>query len=238
MQKKKLIAAILAVAALAILAIVAYYQFESAHYVKTDDARVASNVVAVTPEIPGKLAEWHVKEGDQVQAGSILGRQDLGTALSSGALSPASLGAVAGVFAEKASIRAPISGQVIQTGAVVGQMVAPGTSLAILADTDELYIAANIKEGDIAGIMLGQDVRIEIDAFRGRRFTGRIDSIGRATASTFSLLAAQSGGGNYTKVIQVVPVKISIVDPGDARLMIGMNASIRIDITKIKGKSI
>ena len=237
MQKKKVILAILGAAAVVVLAIVSYYAYQGGHYVKTDDARVASNVVAITPEIPGKILEWRVKEGDQVQAGDILGRQDLGSALTSGALSPGSLGSVAGVFAEKAAIKAPISGQIIQSSAVVGQMAAPGTSLAVLADTDGLYVAANVKEGDIAKVRLGQDVRLEIDAFRGRSFAGRIDSIGRATASTFSLLASQSGGGNYTKVVQVVPIKIAIVDSGDARLMIGMNASIRIGIAQAKEKS-
>jgi multidrug resistance efflux pump len=234
MPKKKIILSILAVAALAILGIVSYYAYEGSHYVKTDDARVASNVVAVTPEIPGKLVEWRVKEGDQVEAGDLLGRQDLGSALSSGVLSPASLGNVAGVFAEKAAIKAPIRGQVIQTGAVVGQMVSPGTSLAVLADVDGLYVAANVKEGDIARVRVGQAARVEIDAFPGRLFAGRVDSIGHATASTFSLLAAQSGGGNYTKVVQVVPIKIAIVDPGNARLMIGMNAYVRIDMAGIK----
>jgi multidrug resistance efflux pump len=237
MQKKKIILAILGVAAAAILGIVSYYAYEGSHYVKTDDARVASNVVAVTPEIPGKLLEWRVKEGDEVEAGDILGRQDLGSALTSGVLSPASLGTVAGVFAEKAAIKAPIRGQVIQTGAVVGQMVGPGTTLAVLADTEGLYVGANVKEGDIARVRLGQDARIEIDAFRGRIFAGRVDSIGRATASTFSLLASQSGGGNYTKVVQVVPIKILIVDPGEARLMIGMNANVRIDIAESKESS-
>ena len=86
------------------------------------------------------------------------------------------------------------------------------------------------QEGFIAEIKIGQAVEVYIDAFRGHRFTGRIDSIGRATASTFSLLPSQGGGGNYTKVIQVVPIKIVVMDPGDARLMIGMNASIKIHL--------
>ena len=228
MQKKGIIIAILAVAAFVILVIVGYYAYEGSHYVYTDDARVASNVVAVTPEIPGKILEWRVSEGDQVEAGELLGRQDLGSALTSGNLSPQTLGAVAGVFAEKASIKAPISGEVIQSNAVVGEMAAPGMSLAVLADMKGLYVAANIKEGDIAAVRIGQDVAITIDAFHGRKFLGRVDSIGRATSSTFSLLAAQSGGGNYTKVIQVIPIRVAIVDPGDARLMIGMNATVKI----------
>ena len=51
---------------------------------QTDDARIASNVVSVMPEIPGKMVEWRVKEGDMVASGDVLGRQDLGSALSSG----------------------------------------------------------------------------------------------------------------------------------------------------------
>jgi multidrug resistance efflux pump len=228
MQRNKIIIAILAIAAIAILGIVGYYAYEASRYVYTDDARVASNVVSVTPEIPGKILDWRVREGDEVEAGELLGRQDLGAALTSGNLSPQTLGAVAGVYAEKASIKAPIAGQVIQSNAVVGEMAAPGMSLAVLADIKGLYIEANIKEGDIARVRTGQDVAISIDAFHGRTFAGRVDSIGRATSSTFSLLAAQSGGGNYTKVIQVIPIRVAIVDPGDARLMIGMTATVKI----------
>jgi multidrug resistance efflux pump len=232
MSRKMVILTVLGVALAAVLSIVAYYWIESKRYVSTDDARVASNVVAVMPEIPGKILEWRVKEGDMVRSGDVLGRQDLGSALTSGALNPQGLGAVAGVFAEKAMIKAPISGQVIQSSAVVGEMAMPGMTQAIIADTDGLYISANVKEGYIAEVKIGQTVDVSIDAFPGRRFIGRIDSIGRATASTFSLLPSQGGGGNYTKVIQVVPVKIVIMDPGDARLMIGMNAYIKIHLAR------
>jgi multidrug resistance efflux pump len=232
MQKRKVILAILAAAAVSVSGIVAYYKIEGQLYVRTDDARVAANTVVVTPEIAGKVLEWRAKEGDMVAAGELMGRQDLESALTSGASSPQNLGAVAGVIAEKASIKAPISGQVIQSVAVVGQMAAPGTALAMVADTDSLYIAANIKEGDIARVRPGLDARVSVDAFGGRTFHGRIQSVGRATTSTFSLLAAQSGGGNYTKVIQVIPIKIALLDQGDARLMIGMNAEVTISLSK------
>jgi multidrug resistance efflux pump len=232
MSRKMVILTVLGVALAFVLSIVAYYWVEGNRYVATDDARIASNVVAVMPEIPGKILEWNVKEGDMVALGAALGRQDLGSALTSGTLNPQGLGAIAGVFAEKAVIKSPISGQVILSSAVVGEMAAPGMSLAIIADTDGLYVSANIKEGHIAKVRIGQIVDVSIDAFPGRRFTGRVDSIGRATASTFSLMPAQSGGGNYTKVIQVVPIKIVVMDPGDARLMIGMNAYVKIHLAK------
>lgn len=210
--------------------IVGDYWYQGFRFVSTDDARVAADVVSVSSEIAGKILEWRVKEGDVVQKDDILGQQDLGTALTSGALNPQNLGAVAGVAAEKAVLRAPIAGQVILSTAVVGEMATPGMSLAVIADTDGLYVSANIKEGDIARVKIGLPVDFWVDAFHGRLFHGRVETIGRATSSTFSLLLAQNGGGNYTKVVQVIPIKISILDAGNARLMIGMNSYIKIHI--------
>ena len=99
----------------------------------------------------------------------VLGRQDLGAALTSGALNPQTMGSVAGVAAEKAVLKAPIAGQIILSSAVVGELAAPGMSLAMIADTDNLYVSANIKEGDIARVKIGEPVDVTVDAFRGRR---------------------------------------------------------------------
>jgi multidrug resistance efflux pump len=227
MPRRRIILIVLGVAVLSALGIGGYYWYEGSRYILTDDARVAANVVSVSPEITGRLLEWRVQEGDRVSAGDVLGRQDLGTALSSDALNPQTLGSTAGVVAEKAVLKAPISGQVILSTAVVGAMAAPGSSLAVIADTGSLYISANIKEGDIEAVKIGQAVDVSIDAFHRRHFQGRVASIGRATASTFSLLPASTGSGNYTKVIQVIPIKIDLADQG-AGLMVGMNSSVRI----------
>ncbi len=229
-SRRTIILIVIGVAVLAVAAIVGYYAYEGARYVKTDDARVAADVVSVSPEIVGKLLEWRVKEGDHVSKDDVLGQQDLGSALTSGALNPQTMGSVAGVAAEKAVLKAPIAGQIILSTAVVGELATPGMSLAMIADTDNLYVSANIKEGDIAQVKIGQPVEFTVDAFGGRKFHGRVQTIGRATASTFSLLPAQNTGGNYTKVIQVIPIKVSILDQGDARLMVGMNATISISI--------
>ena len=228
MSRKNIIIGVIVIAVLVVAGIVGWYAYEGARYVTTDDARVAADVVSVSPEIIGKLVEWRVKEGDMVGKDDVLGRQDLGAALTSGALSPQSLGSVAGVVAEKAVLKAPIGGQVILSTAVVGQLAVPGQSLAMIADTDNLYFNANIKEGDIRRVKIGQPVNVSVDAYGGRTFHGRVMTIGRATSSTFSLLPAQNSGGNYTKIEQVIPIKVSILDRGDARLMVGMNATIRI----------
>jgi multidrug resistance efflux pump len=230
MPRKTVILLVIAAAILTVVVIVGWYWVQGSLYVATEDARVGADVVPVSPEIAGRLVEWRVKEGDRVAKSDVLGRQDLGTALTSGVLNPQALGSVAAVVAEKAVLKAPIEGQVILSTAVVGQLAAPGMSLAMIADTDNLYFSANVKEGDIARVRIGQRVEVKVDAFHGRVFHGRVQTIGRATASTFSLLPATNAGGNYTKVIQVIPIKVSILDQGDARLMVGMNASIRISV--------
>jgi multidrug resistance efflux pump len=212
------------------LGIIGFYAYQGAHYVSTDDARVSADLVHVSPEIAGNLLVWNVKEGDMVTAGQILGRQDLGAAMTSGAMNPSSIANVGGVIAQKALLKAPISGQIIKSNAVVGQMVIPGTTLAIIADTGDLYISADIKEGNFARIHIGQVVDVHVDAYPGTTFPGRIQNIGRATASTFSLLPAQNNSGNYTKVTQVIPIKIHLLQMDGAHLMVGMNASIRIHV--------
>ncbi|GEA18354.1 MAG: hypothetical protein PWR22_1201 [Moorella sp. (in: firmicutes)] len=230
MSRKLVVILVLVLALAGAGAIAFYYYYENLNYASTDDARVAADTVTVTPEIAGKLLEWRVQEGDEVKAGQVLGRQDLESTLTSSAVNPQALGTAAGVMARKAEIRAPIDGRVLQSKAVVGQMAAPGMTLAIIADTNNLYISANIKETVIARVKVGQAVDVRIDAYPGRVFSGRVTSIGRATTSVFSLLPAQNASGNYTKVTQVIPVKIQLVDAGDVQLMPGMNATVRIHI--------
>ncbi len=230
MRRRLVIALVLALTIAGAGGIAFYYHYEGEHYVSTEDARVAADTVTVTPEIGGRLLEWNVGEGDVVRAGQVLGRQDLGSALTSGALNPQTMGAVAGVMAEKAVIKAPISGQVIQSRAVVGQMATPGMSLAVIADTENIYISANIKEKVIERVRVGQPVDVRIDAYPGRVFSGRVENIGMATTSVFSLLPAQNTGGNYTKVTQVIPVKIRLVSGRDLKLMPGMSVTVKIHV--------
>ncbi len=236
MNKKLILAAVAGAIVLALVAIVGWYWYEGDHFVTTEDARVAANLVAISPEIPGKILEWNVKEGDVVRAGDVLGRQDLGNILSTGAINTSTLATIGSISAEKAAIKSPISGQVIRSSAVLGQMAVPGTNLAVVADTDELFIQANIEEGRIGRVRVGQTVDLNIDAFPGITFHGRVETIGRATASTFSLLPTQNSGGNYTKVTQIVPIKIHLLDTLDKPLLVGMNTSIRIQLDSLPPK--
>ena len=228
MNTKFILGGVAAALVLVLAAIVGWYWYEGEHFVTTEDARVSANLVTISPEIAGKIVEWNVKEGDMVRAGDALGRQDLGTQLNSGTINTATLATTSSIAAEKASIKSPIAGQVIRSSAVIGQMAVPGNNLAVVADTDQLYVQANIQELQIGRVRPGQKVEMNIDAFPGLPFTGRVETIGRATASTFSLLPSSNSGGNYTKVTQIVPIKIHLLDTHNKPLLVGMNTSIRI----------
>jgi len=80
---------------------------------------------------------------------------------------------------------------------------------------DDVWVTANFKESQLKRIRPGQPVEIAVDAYGGRTFSGRVDSIAAATGSRFSLLPPENATGNYVKVVQRIPVKI-VLDQGQA----------------------
>jgi multidrug resistance efflux pump len=209
-----------------------YYYYQGKHYVTTDDARVAGDLVNITPEFAGKITSWNVEVGDEVKAGQILGMLDTSTVASSVASSLATVPGMMASLAEKANIITPLTGPVIQANVKVGQMTAQTTVLATVADLERLYISANIQETKFQSLQLGDPVNINIDAFPNKTFQGRLANIGQATSSTFSLLPSLNTNGNYTKVVQRIPVKITLQGVITEKLLPGMNANIKIFLQK------
>lgn len=213
-KRKVLIIAILAAMVVAIAGVGYYYWYENTYYVSTEDARVTGDIVRVTPQISGKLLEFNVAEGQLVNKGQILGRQEMVNQPDSNL--------------EIATMRSPIKGIVLKKQGNIGEVVTPGQALAMLVNPDELYISANIDETKIDRIREGKNVDITIDTYPDQKFTGQVESIGQATAATFSLLPT-STGGNFTKVVQKVPVKIKVKE-NDVKLLPGTSAIIKIHV--------
>ena len=210
--------------------IVFYYVYQGNHYVSTDNARVAANTAQVTPEIPGRILAWNVGVGSTVRAGQVIGQLDTNTVAQSNAVNLNSLSNVAPLTASRALVRAPISGTIIQSNALAGQLVNVGQSLAVVADTGSAYVSANVKESQIGRVVPGQRVSVRLDA-SSRSFQGRVQEIGQATASTFSILPnSNADTGNFTKVAQVVPVKIYPVEKPPVELLPGASASVKISL--------
>jgi len=121
-------------------------------------------------------------------------------------------------------IRSPIDGYVGAKNIELGATVSPGQSLLEIVPANGIYITANFKETQLGNIAVGADVDITVDAYHGTTFHGRVESIGPASQNTFSLIPAQNATGNFVKVTQRLPVRISIVDaPADKPLRVGMS---------------
>jgi len=128
-------------------------------------------------------------------------------------------------------ITAPASGEVSRKQVEVGQLVAPGQPLlSIVADTG-VWVTANFKETQLAKIRPGQPVEFEIDAYGGCVGEGKVESVSGATGAKFALLPPDNATGNFTKVVQRVPVRIRVTKPcpGNYPLRPGLSANVHIN---------
>ncbi|MFG1375678.1 HlyD family efflux transporter periplasmic adaptor subunit [Xanthobacter autotrophicus] len=105
-------------------------------------------------------------------------------------------------------VRAPIDGVVGNRAVQVGQLVQPGTRLAAVVPLASVYVDANFKETQLGRLHQGQKVRVWVDAYPDRDFAGTVMSVSPASGSVFSLLPPENATGNFTKIVQRVPVRI------------------------------
>lgn len=131
---------------------------------------------------------------------------------------------------DNAVIRAPADGELGQISVHVGQYVTPGTAMAALVGQD-VWIIANFMETSLKGLEPGEVVHFTVDAMRHHAFTGRVESFSPATASEYSLLSGTNTSGNFTKIAQRLPVRISIDPDQDMAqyLRPGMSVIVRVD---------
>ena len=120
-------------------------------------------------------------------------------------------------------ILAPVDGVVSRRNVEVGQLVSPERPLFALVPQADVWVVANYKEDQLADMREGQAVEVEVDAYPGRHFEGHLESFAAGTGSRFSLLPPDNASGNFTKVVQRVPVLIRLQDPGSVPLRPGMS---------------
>lgn len=133
---------------------------------------------------------------------------------------------------DNAVIKAPIDGIAGNVSVRDGQYVRAGTQLMALVPLDRVYVVANFKETQIAKMRVGQPVAISIDAYPGVKIVGKLDSLAPASGAQFSLLPPENATGNFTKVVQRIPVRVALpTDNGLAgKLRPGMSVTASIDI--------
>ena len=128
-------------------------------------------------------------------------------------------------------IRAPADGFIAKKSVEKGQFSSPGVPLIGFVDADERWVTANFKETDLESIKVGQPVDINVDALSSRTLHGTVSNIMAATGATFTLLPPDNATGNFTKVVQRVPVRIKIdkMDPKDIeQLRAGLSAVVKV----------
>ncbi|MHC4051702.1 HlyD family secretion protein [Bradyrhizobium sp. 25ACV] len=127
-------------------------------------------------------------------------------------------------------ITAPVDGTVGARSLRVGQYVQAGTQLMAVVPLDAVYVVANFKETQLTHVRPGQPVELHVDSFRNRTLHGHVDSLSPASGLEFALLPPDNATGNFTKIVQRVPVKIVLDDHSlTGRLRPGMSAVPTVD---------
>lgn len=136
------------------------------------------------------------------------------------------------------TIRAPFNGVVGNRGVQVGDYVTPGKRLMAVVPLDKVFVDANLKETQLPPIAVGQTATISVDALNGEDLKGTVESVAPASGSQFSLLPPENATGNFTKIVQRVPVRIAIpASEAKGRLRPGLSVVVKIDTRTTPAKT-
>lgn len=137
---------------------------------------------------------------------------------------------------ENTVVRAPVDGVIGNRTGQTGQYVKPGTQIMVIVPTEAVYVVANFKETQLKGMKPGQSAIFHVDAFPDLPLKGRIDSFAPASGAKFSLLPPDNATGNFTKIVQRVPVKL-IFDKAETAPLLVPGMSVIVDVDLRGGKT-
>jgi membrane fusion protein (multidrug efflux system) len=133
---------------------------------------------------------------------------------------------------QRARIYAPVDGRISKKNVNVGGLVQPGAALLAIVQQGPMWVVANYKETQLARVRPGLPARVTVDALGGVTLRGTVASISPATGATFALLPPENASGNFTRIVQRIPLKI-VLDPrqeGVARLRGGMSVTATVEL--------
>jgi multidrug resistance efflux pump len=204
---KTMIIAAAIVILLAGLGIAGYFIYEGSFYYQTDNAKVDTVIYQLTANASGQLVRMDISQGDQVIAGQMLAQVEKGP-----------------------YIRSPVDGTVTDVKMQKGDYVTASDIILVVARTSDMYITANVEETNILKIHMGQSVSVSLDAY-GRSFDGYVEAVNTVTSTKLAGSATSfTTSGTYTKVTQLIPIKIKLLDNVDLVDIIGTNATVKIRI--------
>jgi membrane fusion protein (multidrug efflux system) len=130
-----------------------------------------------------------------------------------------------------ATLLAPNSGVVAKRNAEPGALVQIGQNLLSLVPQEDVWVTANLKETQLAKVRVGDEAEFTVDAYPGRAFKGKVESLSPATGARFALLPPDNATGNFTKVVQRVPVRIAVDNTADPAYPLRPGMSVEVTIT-------
>jgi multidrug resistance efflux pump len=223
-KKGKRILAIAIILIVIIIGVVVYLAYQGTRYVSTDNARIAAPLINVATQSSCQIVSLNVDIGSYVKQGQSVAEvgqpRAFDTSNRQGAKATPS-----GI----ASVEAPISGFIAAVWTYPGAMISAGQSIVTIYDSSNVWVSANIDETKLRLIKPGQSVEIKVDSLGGATLKGSVEGIAPATAANFSLLPQSNTSANFIKVVQVVPVKISIDNQERVLLIPGTSVEVKID---------
>jgi len=225
----------------------AYWHYVTLHP-STDNAYVEANTVQISPGVSGEVAEVDVKSFQTVKTGDVLLKIDQPRLEEQLKTAEANLQAVqarkantqaAQAAVEKAraaldtgTIKSPVDGTVGKISIRPGSVARAGVPLFPIVDDSKWWVDANFKETDLTRIHPGQKATVSVDMYPGQEFSGVVEAISPASTTAFSLLPPQNSSGNWIKLTQRFPVRISLsLKPDDPAMRVGASASVTVDTT-------
>jgi multidrug resistance efflux pump len=196
-------------------------------YVSTENAQVTGQPVQVGAMNAGRVESITSGIGTAVRKGDVIAQVALPSQVGMGQNGQPKMGFL-GVGDTRVDVQAPVDGIVIAQPVAIGATVAAGQPVVSIVDPTQLWVNANIEETNIGRVRVGQPVTVHIDAL-GTDIPGKVEAVTPATATTFSLLPSSNASGNFTKVTQLVPVRISI-NLGNQPMLLGANVEVKIRV--------
>jgi multidrug resistance efflux pump len=194
-------------------------------YVSTSNANISAPLISVGALAPCQVISLEADYGSYVEKG-----QRIAIVGSPRSDNPVSMQGLKDIPIGRSNIDSPVNGYVAAVWTYPGAVVSAGQPIVTVYDISETWVLANIAEGDIYRIKPGQEVQISVDSLGGAKLKGHVEGIAAATAGTFSIIPQNNTTTNFVKVAQVVPVKITVDNPGKYILIPGTSAEVKIDI--------
>lgn len=212
-MKKMVLINIITIVVLVIIGVVGFHFYNQATgFVSTENAKVDGEQIKVSAPASGEIKSFDVKNNEKLSKGDkvaeIAAKGEDGQS-------------------QNMDIKMPQDGTIVKTDGMEGSITQAGSPIAYAYNLDDSYITANVDEKDISDVEEGKDVDVKLDGEKAE-LKGKVEEIGKATASSFSMMPSSNTDGNYTKVSQVVPVKISLDSKPSKNVVPGMNAEVKI----------